>query len=49
VASIFRRVLSDPSRVHAQGFGAARPVASNSTPDGKALNRRVEIVVPRSE
>ncbi|OHU88267.1 OmpA family protein [Mycobacterium talmoniae] len=31
--------------VTATGLGAANPVASNDTPDGRAQNRRVEIVV----
>ncbi len=33
----------DPSRVVAQGFGAEDPVASNATPPGRRLNRRVEV------
>ncbi len=49
VASIFRSHLSDPSRVTAAGLGATQPIASNATPDGKALNRRVEIIIPRSQ
>lgn len=36
-------------RISAQGFGADRPVADNSTPDGRARNRRVEIVVKAKE
>ncbi len=34
-----------PERLAAQGFGADRPVADNATPDGRAQNRRTEIVV----
>lgn len=48
VAAILKRGLTDPGRVSAQGFGAARPVASNASAEGKALNRRVEIVIPRA-
>jgi lipid-binding SYLF domain-containing protein len=34
----------DRSRLSAKGYGDARPVASNSTPEGRAKNRRVELV-----
>ncbi|MHB8652658.1 MAG: OmpA family protein [Terriglobia bacterium] len=33
----------DPGRVTSQGFGASRPKAPNTTPEGRALNRRVEV------
>lgn len=33
------------SRLVASGEGEARPVASNDTPEGRAQNRRVEIVI----
>jgi outer membrane protein OmpA-like peptidoglycan-associated protein len=32
-----------PERLAARGYGESRPVASNTTVDGRALNRRVEI------
>jgi chemotaxis protein MotB len=35
----------DPSRMHAAGYGEFRPVANNLTPEGRALNRRADIVL----
>jgi type VI secretion system protein ImpK len=49
VAAILRAGLHDPTRVSAEGFGSSRPIASNATAEGKALNRRVEVVIPRAE
>lgn len=34
-----------PERLSAAGYGGFQPVADNSTPDGRAQNRRVDIVV----
>jgi outer membrane protein OmpA-like peptidoglycan-associated protein len=36
-----REVL--PERIYTQGFGFSQPIADNATPEGRALNRRVEI------
>ena len=46
-AGIIRKHLSDPSRVTAEGYGDAQPIAPNSTAEGKAQNRRVEFVIQR--
>ena len=35
----------DPSRVFAAGYGEHRPIASNLTAEGRALNRRADIVL----
>lgn len=40
---ISRDIAAD--RITAEGFGESRPVADNNTPEGRANNRRVEIVV----
>jgi outer membrane protein OmpA-like peptidoglycan-associated protein len=40
---VSRGVAAD--RVRAQGLGPSRPVADNKSPEGRANNRRVEIVV----
>ena len=35
----------NPNLLSARGFGEANPVASNDTPQGRAKNRRIEIVL----
>ncbi len=40
---VSRGIAAD--RVTAQGFGLTRPIADNASPEGRANNRRVEIVV----
>lgn len=34
-------------RITVKNFGATRPIASNSTPEGRQLNRRVDIYISR--
>ena len=47
VASMIRGKLSDPSRLTLDGRGPDEPIADNKTPDGRARNRRVEVLVTR--
>jgi outer membrane protein OmpA-like peptidoglycan-associated protein len=44
VADLVKRYRIARSRLVPAGYGLSRPVASNATPAGKALNRRVELV-----
>jgi OOP family OmpA-OmpF porin len=35
----------DPEKVSSVGYGEARPVATNETPEGRARNRRIDLVI----
>jgi type VI secretion system protein ImpK len=48
VAALLKQQLSKPERVETEGKGADVPIATNATPEGRAKNRRVEILVQRS-
>lgn len=45
VAEALRKQGVDGRKLAAAGFGDMRPVADNSTPAGKQMNRRVEVVI----
>jgi len=47
--NIVKRKLHDPSRVSAEGKGDGVPVASNATPEGREQNRRIEVVIQKSD
>ncbi len=49
IAALIRRSLLQPDRVEAEGKGADAPLEQNDTPEGRATNRRIEIVIPRSD
>lgn len=46
--SVFDYIVSkgiDPSRVEYRGYGESKPIASNETEEGRALNRRTEMMI----
>jgi chemotaxis protein MotB len=45
VVHLFTRLGIDPQRMAAIGYGEFRPVDSNDTPEGRARNRRVVLVI----
>ncbi|MFT3743020.1 MAG: OmpA family protein [Pyrinomonadaceae bacterium] len=47
-ASVLMRLTEkgiEPSRLSAAGYGGFQPVADNATPEGRAQNRRVDVVI----
>lgn len=48
VADLLAGHLSDPSRLRPEGRGALDPIADNATPEGRARNRRVDILIQRA-
>lgn len=47
VGDLLKTRLSQPDRIGTEGKGADTPIAPNSTADGRAQNRRVEILIQR--
>jgi type VI secretion system protein ImpK len=48
VAALIKAGLSDSGRVEVEGKGPDVPIAANSTPEGRARNRRVEVMIARN-
>jgi type VI secretion system protein ImpK len=38
-------IVEDPSRLSAEGRAAKEPIGDNATPEGRAKNRRIEIIL----
>ncbi|MDB5407398.1 MAG: hypothetical protein JWL84_2310 [Rhodospirillales bacterium] len=49
VAEIIRKSLAQPARVTAEGLADADPLAPNNTTEGRAANRRIEVVLSKPE
>lgn len=50
VVQFLRNTLNIPGeRLSASGFGEFRPIADNSTPEGRAQNRRIQIILAPRE
>ncbi|WOJ91477.1 type IVB secretion system protein IcmH/DotU [Methylocapsa polymorpha] len=49
VGALLKQSLLNPERVEIEGKGADAPIASNDTAEGRDRNRRIEIIMPRSE
>jgi len=49
VASLIKKGLRDANRVEVDGKGPDVPIAPNATPEGRAKNRRVEVMIGRSK
>lgn len=49
VQALLAKQVKDPSRLSADGRGEDEPIADNQTADGRAKNRRVNIMIPKQE
>lgn len=47
VAALIRPALSETGRITVGGRGADEPITDNATPEGRARNRRVEVLITR--
>lgn len=45
VAAYLRSVVSPSTPILSQGYGSSRPIADNGTAEGRARNRRIDIII----
>jgi type VI secretion system protein ImpK len=46
VEKMIAAAIGDSSRLSVEGRGDDEPIADNATPEGRAQNRRVELMLP---
>lgn len=49
VAALVKLGISQPDRLQTEGKGETSPVVPNTSPENKSKNRRVEILIPRTD
>ncbi|WP_371011124.1 type VI secretion system protein TssL, long form [Mesorhizobium sp. RCC_202] len=49
VQALLAQKLKEPTRLSADGKGEDEPIADNRTADGRARNRRVDVMIPKQE
>lgn len=49
VKDMLIRTIGDPSRLHIEGKGDQDPIADNATAEGRARNRRMDILIRREQ
>lgn len=49
VGALMKQKLAKPGRIETEGKGSDVPIASNATAEGRARNRRVDMMIPRTD